>query len=251
MIIPKSRLSVACLVSSIAAFASPAMAQLSGVFPTAAEVRTVNRPVIENTAFIDCWSTPGSAYVAIPGRPSPAMVHGSAMPVLAAPINLGTAVASVTRQGNTPSTLSGTVNCQNFSVRGGHTLRIQGDVIIHATQSFKIENRSRIELLDGATLTVYTRGSASIENNVDVNMNTWDPKRVTFVHLGTGDFTILNSVRVCASFAAPSGGLLIRNNSDIFGHYVGRSLSMRNSAALHVPGEARRVKFASGSSVAD
>lgn len=247
----QNRLGLACLVSSLAALASPALAQFTGVFPSTGEIRVQSEPVIENTAFIDLWGTPGAPYVAQPGRPSPRVVVRAPMPSLALPANLGTMRTEVRYKGNATSVLSGTVNCRRFILQTNHVLQIQGDVVIYAADSFTVENHSRIELLDGASLTVYFAKVCALQNNTDINMNTWDPKRVTFVNLGTGELSVRNSVRLCASIACSRGSMNIQNNSDVFGWYVGKDLSLSNSGALHVPGTARKIKFASGSSMAD
>lgn len=142
------------------------------------------------------------------------------------------------KTGNSSTTLSTSFRCSKFEVSNNHRITVSGDVVIVVSETFVVENYSRIELAAGARLTIYALKDAKFQDNCSVNMNTWDPARFVFYKMGTQDMFLQNGADVCGTFVCPQGRVVINNNADLFGWMTSKNLTMQNSAGLHVPAEA-------------
>ena len=196
-------------------------------------------PILDNGYTLDTWDPELGPYT---GSGPAAEVELNAAPAArATPSNLPDAGDKVEYDGG-KRTISSSFECRKFNADNGCTLLIDGDVVIYATEEFIIQNDARVRLMDGATLTIFVSKNATIDNGAVLNMDTWDPSRVTFVNTGSRPFRIENDAQVCAVVESPSGGLIIENNADLYGSYGGASLRLENDGGLHVmPGAARIV----------
>jgi fibro-slime domain-containing protein len=191
-------------------------------------------PTITNDPTIDTYDPAMGPYGGANIGPAPTFVPGSTMPALSEPTGLGPSVGDVSYSGNGVSTLSANLHCDDFRLRNYRTLRIAGAVTILCEGNFTIENHTALELLDGASLSVYVKGVALIENNVDVNINTFDSSRMLLFNMGSEEFRMENSARVCARVVSPDGPMHVRNNADFYGRFSGESAIIGNSGGFHI-----------------
>ncbi len=197
-------------------------------------VRTVSPPTSTNSPLVDSWNPVLGAYGPLNVDPPPPYQTGQPMPVVTVP-TLGPYMAEYIRDGNATSTLSSSFRCSKFIVSNFHKLQVQGSVVIVVDELFKVENFAQIELLPGATFTIYARKDAVIQDNCNVNMNTWDPTRLTFYKLGTIDLYLQNSSSLCGQIIAPDGRVHIANNASAYASIVSKDLHMQNAGNLHIP----------------
>lgn len=209
---------------------------VASIIPTTADVIMNGELSLENHPVLDTWDMSEGAYNPDTAGPAPNVIMGSSIGALTAPAMSGSIQEKVMFGGHGTTVLDTDVYCEEFFLNTHRVLRISGDVTIYATKVFKIENHGHIELDEGARLTVYIGMDAHIQDQSHVNMNTWDPRRVTFVNLGSKKFFVQNQVQVCASFVSPGGGGAISDGSDVYGWYVGSDLQIKNQSGLHVPG---------------
>jgi fibro-slime domain-containing protein len=134
------------------------------------------------------------------------------------------------------TTLSTDVHVDAFRLRTGHTLRIDGDVTVAVEHAFELNNSATIELAPGASLRLFLKGTASVEQQSGLNENTQDPSRVQIFMLGSDPFTVNNHNMVFANLISPGAPLVLRNNTDFFGAVTAQSVHLSNSSALHVDG---------------
>ncbi len=194
------------------------------------EVLLVNGPQIDNNPTLDTWDSSDGPYT--PGGPAPDFQTGSEMPEVTVPVGLPW-TNGWKLDGNGTTTLSSSTHCSKFEIINYQTLKISGDVVIVAEELFKVNNHVTVEMLPGATLEIYALKGCEITNNVNFNVNTGDPSLVTIHYLGNAVFKLSNHVELYAQIVAPDGKLLIENNADFYGNYVGKNFHIKNSGDFH------------------
>ena len=227
------------MTAAVFAVAGTASAtDLQSMLPTRAEVWVTDAPVFENNPTFDTWDSSAGAYSAETAGPAPAVVtaYEAAMPTV--PAGLGGKVGKVSYKGNGLTVISTNIHCDEFIIENHRSLYIQGAVTIYAEDVFKLENNTRIDLADGASLTVYIGGVGKIQNHSYVNTTGWDPTRVTFVNLSGTGFEVSNNVQVCASIISPGAPVMLANNADVYGWFTGAGMFLPNHCGYHVPGDA-------------
>jgi fibro-slime domain-containing protein len=203
-----------------------------------AGVQVATAPTINNNPTIDTWDSDAGPYGGSNVGPAPSWQTGSAMPAVSAPSPLPPFTNDVMYSGNGTSTLSASLYCKTFTLQNNRTLNISGQRFIYCTETFKIENHTNLVLLAGATLHIYIGKDCTIQNNVNVNMTTWDPSRLTITNLGTKTMTLENHTELCATIISPNAEFHVKNNCDFYGTFTGKSMIIDNSAGVHIEGEA-------------
>ena len=196
-------------------------------------VELVEAPQIYDNPTIDTYDS-SLPYGGDNVGPPVSFVTGADMPVVDEPTGLPTWVEEWKVSGNGTTLLDYDIHCDKFEISNYHKVWVSGNVTILAEELFKVQNHTKLELLPGATLEIYVKKDAEIENNVDVNVYTTDPSRMLIYNLGVEEFILKNYVDVYARVIAPDGGLLIENNGDLFGSYTGKTFHIKNSGGFHV-----------------
>ncbi len=208
---------------------------LASMIPQTAEVPMNGSLSLDDRPTLDTWTIGPGGYDPATAGPAPEIVSGAAIEMPGLPAIGGRMRGEVLYDGAGTTVFDESVRCEKFLVRSYRVLRVSGDVVVYASEEFKIENHASVVLDDGATLTVYIGKDATVQDEAEVNMESWDPRRVTFVNLGDKEFNIQNNSQVCASLISPDGGGMIQNGSDMYGWYVGSDLLIKNGGGLHVP----------------
>lgn len=212
-------------------------------------LEVVESPEITDNPTVDTWDSEAGPYGDDNVGPSPSWTTGGTMPTVSAPSPLPAKINKKEYKNLGTSTLSSNVYCKDFVLQNNHTLRISGNIWIYATDSFTIENYTALELLDGASLTIYIGKDAKVQNNTEVNMSTWDPSRLTFINLGTTTMVLENSGEVCATIISPNAELHLKNSHQFYGRFTGKGVILNNTAGFHVEGGSSTSVC--GSSLAD
>ncbi len=193
-------------------------------------------PIFLNKAYADTYDSAAGPYDPETAGPAPAFVTGSTMPELTEPSLSVPWTPSYILTKKQVTTLGHDIHTDEFRLRNGHTLQIDGDVTILVEKAFELNNSSKLELMPGATLKLYFKGSASVEQASGLNQASQDPSRVQIFNLGSDPFVVRNHNMVFASLVSPDAPLVIENNTDFFGSVVAQSVHMRNSSGLHIDG---------------
>ncbi len=197
-------------------------------------VRTVTPAVVINNPSVDTWNPSIGAYGGSNVGPAPQMQVLQPMPSVTVP-SLPYYGVEYLKDGSTTSTLSSSFRCGKFLIRNYHKLMIQGNVVVVVDEEFKVENHAEIELMPGATFTVYALKDAALQDFSKVNMNTWDHTRFTLYKMGTLDLFLQNNSQMCGQIICPNGRVFMQNNADIYASIQSQNLLMQNSGRLHVP----------------
>ncbi len=198
-----------------------------------AGVQLASAPTLKSGPTLDTYNPSLGSYGGSNIGPAPQIETGQIMAAVEVP-SVSPDVPAAAFTGSGQSVISAGFRCGSFVVSQQHTVTIEGDVTIVATDKFVVENTSQINLAAGARLTVYALNTAAIRNYASVNMNTGDFTRMTLYKLGASDLDLENHSRLCATIVAPDASLRMRNNSDAYGTVSARSLFMQNPAGLHV-----------------
>ena len=196
-------------------------------------VSVVNAPNIIDEGVVDTYNPTAGPYGGTNVWPAPTFVTGSAMPDVSEP-DLGANVGVVTLSGSGTTILSGQTHCDQFIVSNEHTVRVSGDVSILCEELFKIENEAvAVEFLPDATLTVYVKKDAIIQDEANVNLGD-DPDRLVIYNLGTNDLIVQNEAQLSATVVSPNARLYLHNSAKFIGSFVGKSIHIQNEAGFHL-----------------
>jgi hypothetical protein len=108
---------------------------------------------------------------------------------------------------------------------------ISGDVTILLEGRLEVGSGTALEISPGSTLHLYVKDLVSIGG--DVNVLTADPSRLEIFMLGSGkDIQQWGSAKLHARVQNPSGKLLVWNQAQFYGTYLGRR--MEGDSGIHV-----------------
>ncbi|MCH7792813.1 MAG: fibro-slime domain-containing protein [Planctomycetes bacterium] len=200
-------------------------------------VNVVSAPTFDNKSFADTYDPTVGAYGGGNVGSAPAFPTGSLMPTINAPTLGVPFVNSYKRVANRQTTILSTdVFCKDFLVANGHVLYIDGNVTAHVTESFKIQNQARLELLPGATFTLYINKVCTFQDHAFANMNTADYTLFRIFNLGTEPVLIQNQSEIYAHVISPDGLLYVQDGGDFYGAATAQSVFLQNQAGLHIAG---------------
>lgn len=203
---------------------------------TGGTVNVVNLPNVNNNPTIDSFNSSAGPYNESTAGPAPNWVQTSAMPSVAPPSPLPAMITDINYSGNSTSTLSTNRYCKTFTLQNNHTLQISGNIFIYCTETFKIENHAKLRIMPNSSLVIYIGKDCTIQNNVEVNVNTWTPSKLQIINLGNKTMTLENHAEVYAQIISPNATLHIKNNCDFCGNFTGHSVMIENSGGFHHDG---------------
>lgn len=153
------------------------------------------------------------------------------MPAVSAPTGLGAGVGDRIYSGGT-HTVATSFLAKTVRLDGVTTLNIQGDVVIHAEEMFDAGNASTVNLMPGATLTIYVGKDFYLHNGAKINVNTGDPSRVLLVNLGASTVLMDNGGEFVGRILSPMGEVRLGNDITVTGAILARSAELVNNGKL-------------------
>lgn len=221
-------------VAAASCFTTQALASRTG---SDLEVKLKNKPVVVDESRIDSYDPSLGPYGGSNRFPAPTLSTGHDIPEFIAPTGYeeleGTiSVGTQTFKGGR-HTLSSHVVCDNFVVRSSK-LTIEGDVTILVNDSFSVRDEASIVLADNASLTVYCKGSAKVNDESRVNTDTSRPADLTFYMLGDQDLSVQDESDLVAIVYAPNASLRVQDEADFYGGLLAESLYVVDEAAAHL-----------------
>jgi fibro-slime domain-containing protein len=196
-------------------------------------VPVVSAPTFIDGGFADTFSSAVGPYGGGNVGPAPSFATGSPMPPVSPPTGMPPRVDAITYDGGT-HTIAGDRYCKDFIVKNGAVVRASGAVRILSDEKFVAESGARIELLPGATLALWVRGTCTFQNNSLANVNTADPSRLVITNLGSDAVIIQNFAQVYALVYSPNGTLHLQDDGGFFGQVSAKSVHAQNSAGFHL-----------------
>ena len=197
-------------------------------------VLLVEAPTLDDDPTVDTFDSSLAPYGGSNIGPAPSFVVGAAMPVLTEPVGLGPNVGVYSYYGAGTTVLYTDLHCDKFLVGNHHEIHVSGDVTVLVEEEFKVANYSRIVLLPGASMALYVKEDATVQDQAELNYNTADPSRLKIYNLGNLPFIIQNESHVYAQFVSPEAGLFVQNSAHFYGTFIGKSLHVQNEGGFHL-----------------
>jgi hypothetical protein len=128
---------------------------------------------------------------------------------------------------------SGTYELPNINISGSATATISGNVVFRVMGSINISGNAPVNLLPGASLTIYASGSISITGNGNFNefglprnLQIYGTATCTSISVsGNGDFY--------GAIYAPAANVAVSGNGDIYGSVIGRRINISGNGDVH------------------
>ena len=204
------------------------------LYQSGAPVFVVSAPTVNNGAFSDTYDSSIGPYGGANVGDEPTFVTGSTMPVLTEPVGLPPLIDQIIYSSGGTTVITGDIHCNTFRVDGQDLIQFDGNVTILCEVEFTVRNQGTVfELLSGASVSLYVKGTTSFRNQAEVNFN-GDPAAFTIYNLGTSDIEVDQSALLCASVISPNASLVLNNSAEFFGAFVGESVDMSNTSEFHL-----------------
>ncbi len=204
------------------------------IFMPGAAVFVVNAPTVNNGAFADTYDSSIGPYGGANVGPPPTFVTGSTMPVLTEPVGLPPLIDEIVYASGSTTVITGDIHCNTFRIDGQDRVQFDGNVTILCEMEFRVQNQGTVfELLPGASVSLYVKGTTEFRNQAEVNFN-GDPAAFTIYNLGTSDILVDQPALLCARVISPNASLVLNNSAEFFGTFVGESVEMSNTSEFHL-----------------
>ena len=155
------------------------------------------------------------------------------LPTITAPTNLGASTGDLSIGGMTVTTITGTRHVNNLSVTNSGRLKISGSVTILAENNFSLDGSGVLELLPGATLTMYVKGNMAVGGSGNTVLNGQNISGMKFLVLGASVAISGSGNVVQSTIIAPNANVQISGSGSIGGLIVAQRLSLSGSATFH------------------
>lgn len=167
------------------------------------------------------------------------------MPDIPVPEDLGPSVGDRVYSGGT-HTINASMRVKSLYTKGNAVVNVSGDVRILVEEKCDLGNGSEINLMPGATLTIFVMKDFFLHNAATVNANTADPSRVLVVNLGSSTMQLDNAGQLFGRILSPRGSVDIGNNITVTGAILAKSVYLHNSAKLVGAGTVGEMLSGSG-----
>ena len=163
-----------------------------------------------------------------------AMSQALAISTPAAPTGMGPSIGDRSYQGAQPFVISGDLHVDNLTIKSGSRVQISGNVTLLAEGTVDIWNNSGIEVLPGASLTLYCKGNLRIRDGATNVVRGPDLSRLKFINLGTSPVQLSDSTTSTEGvILSPGADVQITSGFQLYGAVVGNNVSLTGGAAVH------------------
>lgn len=123
---------------------------------------------------------------------------------------------------------------KSVTVGGSTTLRITDHIVVLAEGQFTVSGGARVEVMEGASLTIYAKAGFRVIEGGMVNVNTGDPALCSVYGVGAQQMEISGGTRCVARVRGHLIDLRIVGSGRLTGSYMGRSLYMEGGGVLSI-----------------
>jgi len=163
------------------------------------------------------------------------------MPSVTIPSDLSSLpnLGSISVPSNGSSTISsGNYQYSSISLANNGTLTINGNVKLYlssAGSAITMDNNCSLVVSSGSQLTVYVNGTVNIANNSVLNNVTRIPADFLLysTYSGSNGVQISNNGDFYGAVYAPNTDILLGNNAQTFGSFIGKSVDLANNGDIH------------------
>jgi choice-of-anchor A domain-containing protein len=140
------------------------------------------------------------------------------------------------------TTISSSGKYDNINLQGGKTVMIEGDVTLYIIGDISLGNSAELQIVEGASLTLYLGGDFEGKNSSCVNNLTQDPQQLIIYGLDSCESMVFkNGSDFYGSIYAPNAEVVMHNSSDVYGAVTAESFEQKNSATFYYDASLRDV----------
>ena len=163
-----------------------------------------------------------------------AMSQALAISPPAAPTGMGPSIGDQSYQGAGAFVISGDLHVDDLAIESDSRVQISGDVTVLADGDVDIWNGSGIEVLPGASLTLYCRGGLRIRDRATNVVRGPNLSRLKFINLGASPVVLSDSTtRTEGVIISPGANVQITGGFELYGAVVASNISLGSGAAIH------------------
>jgi len=133
---------------------------------------------------------------------------------------------------------AGSYQYSSISMANNATLTINGSVNLYLSSTdsaISMGNNCNIVVSSGAKLTVYVKGTVAIANNSALNNVGKVPSNFQLYssYSGSNGIQISNNGNFYGAIYAPDTDIVLANNVDCFGSFIGKTVDLSNNGDIH------------------
>lgn len=157
-----------------------------------------------------------------------------AIPVPAAPTNLGPITGSRSYQGNHTFTINSDMHLSSFEVKNNATVQVVGNVTIYVEGPVTISNNgTSIEIMPNSSLSLFFTGGLTISSGAITVVNGQNMSRLKFLNLGTTPVVLEDVSSAEGVIFSPKAAIQMSGGFQLYGALAAKSLSITTGAKLH------------------
>jgi hypothetical protein len=169
-----------------------------------------------------------------------AMTEENTLPSVVVPDWLNSLPTGGTIKNDT--TITNSAKYSDINLKNNKTLLIDEDVTLYVTGGVTLGNSAEIEIDNDASLILYLGGNYEGKNSSTINNLTQDAQKLKIYCLDTCQSIVFkNSTDLYGAIYAPNADIILDNSGNLYGAFVGKSIDLRNSAALNYDASLRDV----------
>lgn len=169
-----------------------------------------------------------------------AMTEKNTLPSVVVPEWLDSLPSSGTIKNDT--TVTNSAKYSDINLKNNKTLLIDGDVTLYVTGEVILGNSAELQIDNDASLILYLGGDYEGKNSSTINNTTQDAQKLKIYCLDTCESMVFkNSTDLYGAIYAPNADIVLDNSANLYGAFVGKSIDLRNSAALNYDASLRDV----------
>lgn len=131
-------------------------------------------------------------------------------------------------------TLTDSARCVAIDLKNHKTLIIDGTVDLYIIGDMTLNKSAKLDIKEGASLTLYLGGDLEAKNSSQINNLTQDAKKLKLYGLDTCvNMRFKNSSDLYGAIFAPSASVVIDNSANTYGAVVAENVELRSTATLN------------------
>lgn len=152
------------------------------------------------------------------------------MPTVTEPAGMGPSQGD---QEITSGSISGNLHYDNLTIKTGN-IWVDGHVTILVENDFLLTDGAHLKFSAGASLDLYVKGQCTLDNKDKLGTVDNDPTIIHIYLLGSATMVVDgNATKVYATITAPQASLIVQNDAEVFGTFIGQNMELVGKGRFH------------------